>query len=255
MLATILTGNEEGWWFVISDQMLWLPKGQIPLGRAEQWRLKGSQAYQIGQWQEQPVWLVQQYKQSELVTFRSLLTCDQAVFHFASRALQLSAFCQNYRFCHHCGQPMQPSVDEWAFICLQCNNLYYPPISPAIIVAIRDNDKLLLARHRRHNGMMSTVLAGFVEVGETLEQTVHREVMEETGLTITNLRYFGSQSWPFPHALMVAFLADYQSGDLMLDPNELLSAQWYYHDALPHDLPPEGTIARQLIETSCSLCQ
>lgn len=115
-------------------------------------------------------------------------------------------------------------------------------------------DEILLAQHTRHRNGVFTVLAGFVEVGETLEQTVAREVMEESGITVKNLRYVSSQPWPFPQSLMMAFMADYAAGDINIDPKELLSAGWYRYDALPL-LPPPGTIARRLIEDTVALCR
>ena len=123
-----------------------------------------------------------------------------------------------------------------------------------IIVAIRRDDSILLAQHTRHRNGVHTVLAGFVEVGETLEQAVAREVMEESGIKVKNLRYVTSQPWPFPQSLMTAFMAEYDSGDIVIDPKELLEANWYRYDDLPL-LPPPGTVARRLIEDTVAMCR
>lgn len=110
-----------------------------------------------------------------------------------------------------------PAKSEWAMLCSHCRERYYPQIAPCIIVAIRRDDAILLAQHTRHRNGVHTVLAGFVEVGETLEQAVAREVMEESGIRVKNLRYVTSQPWPFPQSLMTAFMADYADGEIVVD--------------------------------------
>lgn len=149
---------------------------------------------------------------------------------------------------------MYSSRSEWASMCPNCRQRYYPQIAPCIIVAIRRGNEILLAQHKRHWNGIHTVLAGFVEVGETLEQAAAREIMEESHVQIKNLRYVASQPWPFPHSLMVAFMADYAGGELKHDPKELLNAGWYRYDNLPQ-LPPAGTVARRLIEDTVALCR
>ena len=139
-------------------------------------------------------------------------------------------------------------------LCSHCRERYYPQIAPCIIVAIRRDDSILLAQHVRHRNGVHTVLAGFVEVGETLEQAVAREVMEESGIKVKNLRYVTSQPWPFPQSLMPAFMAEYDSGEIVIDPKELLEANWYRYDDLPL-LPPPGTVARRLIEDTVAMCR
>ena len=129
-------------------------------------------------------------------------------------------------------------------------HVVYPRISPCIIVAVRKGPAILLAAHRRHyqaEDPMYTVLAGFVEAGENLEQCVAREVFEESGIRVRNVRYVASQPWPFPHSLMMGFTADYQSGEIKVQDDELVAADFFEADRLPR-LPPHGTIARRLIE-------
>lgn len=249
-----LTGNENGWWIVSHESKIWLPNGELPQGLASSFSLHGQLARQIGEWEAVPVWLICQAMPKEMGSVRQLLELERGLFQLAGRGVQLANFYRSHKFCGYCGHKMVLSRTENACLCSACHERYYPQIAPCVIVAIRRNDEILLAQHVRHRGGIHTVLAGFVEVGETLEQAVMREVMEESNITITNLRYVTSQPWPFPHSLMMAFMADYQRGELQHDPKELLNAAWYRYDQLPL-LPPPGTVARRLIEDIVALCR
>jgi NAD+ diphosphatase len=123
----------------------------------------------------------------------------------------------------------------------------YPRLSPAIIVAVLKNKQVLLARNKRFKLPFYSVLAGFVEPGETIEECVQREIREEVGITVKNIRYFGSQPWPFPNSLMIAFVADYADGEITIDGSEIIDAAWFSKDDLPQ-IPPTISIARQLID-------
>lgn len=249
-----LQGDESGWWLLSFAGKLWLPKGELPHGLAHEYGLSGENAHRIGEWQSEAVWLVCKEQTKEMASVRQLLDEDRGLFQLAGRAVQLEEFYRAHKFCGYCGHKMYISDREWACLCNNCRQRYYPQIAPCIIVAIRREDKILLAQHNRHRGGIYTALAGFVEVGETLEQAVAREVMEESNINVTNLRYISSQPWPFPHSLMVAYLADYDSGDLKIDTSELLDADWFHYSKLPQ-LPPPGTIARRLIEDTIALCR
>ncbi|PHI28717.1 NAD(+) diphosphatase [Budvicia aquatica] len=249
-----LQGDESGWWLLSYAGKLWLPKGEIPHGLASEFGLRNESAHRIGEWQSESVWLVCKEQAREMASVRQLLDEDRGLFQLAGRAVQLEEFYRAHKFCGYCGNKMHVSDREWACLCNHCRQRYYPQIAPCIIVAIRREDKILLAQHNRHRGGIYTALAGFVEVGETLEQAVAREVMEESNINVTNLRYISSQPWPFPHSLMVAYLADYAGGDLKIDKSELLDADWFHYDKLPQ-LPPPGTIARRLIEDTIALCR
>ncbi|WP_353613590.1 NAD(+) diphosphatase [Mangrovibacter phragmitis] len=250
----IVEKTDEGWWVVSHEQKLWLPQGELPCGRAEQYQLDGLPAMQIGLWDSLPVWLVQHNFPTGMASVRQLLDKESGLFQLAGRGVQLAEFYRSHKYCGYCGAEMYPSKTEWAMLCSHCHERYYPQIAPCIIVAIRRDDHILLARHNRHKNGVYTVLAGFVEVGETLEQAVAREVMEESSIRVKNLRYISSQPWPFPQSLMMAYMADYHSGDIKIDPSELLDANWYRYDQLPL-LPPPGTIARRLIEDTVALCR
>ncbi|AEX53994.1 NAD(+) diphosphatase [Rahnella aquatilis] len=249
-----ITEQHNGWWVISQEGKLWLPEGELPFGSAAQFSLTGKTARQIGEWQGEPVWLVRQAMPNHMFSARQLLDQDRGLFQLVGRGVQLSEFYRSHQFCGYCGHEMHVSKTEWAALCGHCHERYYPQIAPCIIVAIRKGDEILLAQHVRHRNGIHTVLAGFVEVGETLEETVAREVMEESNIRVKNVRYVSSQPWPFPNSLMMAFMADYDSGDIQHDPKELLNASWYRFDALPQ-LPPPGTIARRLIEDTVVLCR
>ena len=176
-------------------------------------------------------------------------------FALACRAMHLLDWQKNHRFCGRCGTPTERKPSEFAMVCPQCGLFAYPRMSPAVMVLIRRKTargwELLLARGPNFRPGMWSALAGFVEAGETLEQAAAREVQEEVGLNIQNLRYFQSQSWPFPDSYMLAFFADYAAGELVLDPKEIEAAQWFACDALP-PLPNPESIARRLIEAACA---
>jgi NTP pyrophosphohydrolases containing a Zn-finger, probably nucleic-acid-binding len=150
------------------------------------------------------------------------------------------------RFCPFCGHPLQLHASENALECPACGRLHYPRIEPCIISLITRGDELLLLRSVRDTAGIYACLAGFVEIGETLEQALRREVREETGLEIRNIRYAGSQGWPFPDQLMVGFYAEYESGEIRIQESEIADARWFRRDALP-PLPKPGSIAWRLI--------
>ncbi|OON35553.1 NADH pyrophosphatase [Izhakiella australiensis] len=249
-----ISSLDSGWWIVSHEHKLWLPKGDLPYGIAADFALAGSRGSPIGEWQGEPVWLIRENRSEHMGSVRQLIDLDPGLFQLAGRGVQLAEFYRSHRWCGYCGHEMHASKTEWASLCGHCRQRYYPQIAPCIIVAIRRGPEILLAQHTRHRNGIYTVLAGFVEVGETLEQTVAREVMEESNLRVKNLRYVTSQPWPFPQSLMTAFMAEYESGELRHDPKELLDAGWYRYDALPL-LPPPGTVARRLIEDTVALCR
>jgi NAD+ diphosphatase len=172
---------------------------------------------------------------------------DEEFLWLGGRAVQVVNWRREHRFCGRCGSHNRPHAHERAMVCDDCQTMVFPRLSPAIIVLVRRGPRLLLARsHRFPPGRYSTI-AGFVEPGETVEEAVVREVREEVGLTVGNLRYFGSQSWPFPHSLMLGFVADWVAGEITLHDHELEDAGWYERDRLP-DLPDGLSISRRLID-------
>ncbi|MDY7025781.1 MAG: NAD(+) diphosphatase [Pseudomonadota bacterium] len=167
-----------------------------------------------------------------------------------SRAKQLMRWHYDHRFCGRCGSAMQQSLRkcEPAKVCTQCGFSVYPRISPCIICLIRRGDDVLLAKPAGRARNFYSLIAGFIEAGESAEQGVHREVYEEVGLQVKNVRYLLSQSWPFSHSLMLGFVADYAGGEIQYIDGEIAEADWFALDDLPN-LPPKGTVAYQLIQT------
>ena len=133
--------------------------------------------------------------------------------------------------------------------CKGCNNLIYPRISPCIIVLVTDKERLLLAHNKNFPGKMYSTLAGFIEVGETVEEAIHREIFEEVSIKIKNCQYYGSQSWPFPSQLMLGFHAEYEEGDLKPDGDEIDIAKWFHYQSLPEVPPGRISISGRLIES------
>ena len=166
---------------------------------------------------------------------------------YAAYAVRVLDFNRSNAFCGRCGAPTRPSTTERARICTACGRTIYPRISPAIIVLVKKGEEVLLARSPRFTPGVYSVLAGFNEPGENLEQTVHREVFEEVGISVQNIRYFGSEPWPFPDSLMIGFVADYAGGEIRIDPREIEEAGWFSRDTLP-PYPSKESISRALIE-------
>jgi len=171
----------------------------------------------------------------------------ESAFLEAGAATQVLEWVATHRYCGRCATPTERLPDERCMRCPKCGLLAYPRIAPAVIVLVRRGAEALLARGARFPLPFFSTLAGFVEIGETLEQTVAREIREEVGIEVADIRYFGSQPWPFPHSLMVGFTARWAGGDIRCDEKEILEAQWLRADALP-PIPPRLSIARRLID-------
>ena len=179
---------------------------------------------------------------------------DDAHFALAGRALQLVSWDRTHQFCGRCGAKTEPKVDERARVCPQCKLTAYPRLAPAVMALVhrrnQGKNELLLARSPHFPAGMYSALAGFVEPGESLEQCLAREVHEEVGVRVANMRYFASQPWPFPHSLMIAFVCEWVSGELRPQAGEIEDAKWFDLLQLPK-LPSRISIARRLIDSVC----
>lgn len=176
---------------------------------------------------------------------------EEDFFALSGRAFQIMEWDRTHQYCGHCATGTTQLAGDRAKRCPNCGLVNYPRLCPAIIVLISRGDELLLARANRFPQALYSVLAGFVEPGESLEETVIREVKEEVGILVKNIRYFGSQSWPFPNSLMIGFTADYADGEIVIEEKEIADAAWFKKDNLPQ-IPPKLSIARKLIDAFVS---
>lgn len=252
----------EGWWFAFRGHELLLTEaGDIPAGRGTE--LPGTplgRVQRIGEHLGRPCFgaLLADDAQAPaghaFVHFkRQLEHLPESVWHLAGRALEIIEWDRSHRFCGACGSP---TVQPGRAIVRRCTNPdcrreHYPRVSPVVIVAVERGEEILLGRSPHFPPGMYSTLAGFVDAGESAEAAVHREIREETGLSVGPPRYFASQPWPFPHSLMLAFQADYAGGEMAIDPEEIEDAAFFHVDRLPATLPGPVAIAHWLIRDFC----
>ncbi len=251
--------SDAGYWLIRFDNQVLIqqpsdPVSVFPHGHPSEFG-HPQDAILVGQWLGKPCYAIDvtalpSHIRGELMPVRTVFSAvGEEAFTLAGRATQLMDWYKNHRFCGRCGTPTLMKSDEFGMACPACKLISYPRISPAVMVLVRDGEHFLLARSPHFKPGVFSALAGFVEPGETLEQCAMREVMEEVGVQITNLRYFQSQPWPFPNSLMLAFFADYAGGELRPDPSEIEAADWFHISELP-TLPDRVSIARRLIEAA-----
>ncbi|MEO1079178.1 MAG: NAD(+) diphosphatase [Pseudomonadota bacterium] len=213
----------------------------------------------VGVWSGEPVFAVEIEASGDIDELRFQVgslyqligRVDDALFTAAGRAAQLLDWQRDHSFCGRCGSPMAPTDNGRAMGCSRCETNLYPRIAPCVIVLVTRGRELLLARNARFPRPMYSTLAGFIEPGESAEATLRREVREEVGVEVGALRYFSSQPWPFPNQLMLGFFAEYVSGELTPDGEEISEAGFYLPEALP-PVPPPASIAGQLIRHHCA---
>jgi NAD+ diphosphatase len=258
------SAGSGGFWFLFQAGKLLVaaqPEGGATIPKAAnatELPLPITDAYCIGAWHGELCWaaladpVVEPLPNGFLLAgLRSLFgRLPDAWLAVAGRACQVVEFHRTHRFCGACASATLLHDESRARRCPGCGESAYPRISPAMMVLIKRDTaagrELLLARGARFPGAFYSALAGFVEPSESVEDCLHRETLEEVGIRVRNLRYYGSQGWPFPHSLMIAFVADYESGEIACQPSEIVDAQWFTLDRLPL-LPQPVSIARRLI--------
>ncbi len=210
---------------------------------------KGATAFDIGIHNEKRIVCMNLPNLEDGVPLRSFFAeAEPEIARIVAYASHLVWWRTLYKHCPSCGKLLKEHESERCLRCEECNENFYPVISPAVIVSVFKEGKILLAHNTNFPPGRCSLIAGFVEPGESLEEAVHREVMEEVGISIKNLRYLESNPWPFPNSLMAAFAAEWESGNLKPDGIEIERAAWYApNDELP-DLPPKGSVARKIIE-------
>lgn len=251
---TLKTTAETHWFVFYNDALLLTENGEIPVGEQSPVKLQlGSTVHHLVGPDGCDCRAVAVDTPPEVVGFRSMplrATFDvlpPAFYRVAGKARELLYWDARSRFCGVCGAPMVFHT-EISKRCSRCGVEVWPQLATAIIVAVtRGDDEILLVQSNKFKGDYLGLVAGFVETGETLEECVHREVMEETHLSIKNVTYFGSQPWPYPCGLMVGFTAEYAGGDLQLQRSELNKGGWYRRDSLP-PIPGKVSLARRLID-------
>jgi NAD+ diphosphatase len=251
--------NEPAYWFAFSDDKLFIENNgsscQIPFAQdLSVFNLEPVRRQYLGKIDGHPVYSAELASNSSApsgMAFEGLRQVyeriEEGLFWVACRAVQIVRWDRTHQFCGQCGTPTKTKAGEYAKVCTKCGFMSYPRLSPAIITAVTKGDKILLARGRRFAGVMYSVLAGFVEPGETAEECLKREVREEVGIEVKNISYFGSQPWPFPNSLMLAFTAEYESGQIIVNKSELVDAGWFTADNLP-PIPGKLSVARKLID-------
>ena len=253
--------NLPAWWFVFSRTKLLMTSldsaPSIPLFTdLKTWGISPLEEIYLGTWGGKHCYAAAVADLDQVVpppdtAFQDLRSLygriDQELLYLCFRAVHLLDWSQKTRFCKRCGMEMKIQDGEGAKKCPGCGHQSFPRISPAVIVLVERNDTCLLARSPRFQDGFYSVLAGFAEPGETLEETVGREVWEETGIEVQDIRYFGSQPWPFPDSLMIGFTARYAGGEIRVDGTEIMEANWFAYDQLPR-IPGRISIARSLID-------
>ena len=247
------------WCFAFVDGKLLLPEGDDPM--LQPLPLQGFEGlaqarHYLGMLDGQDCWALQLaeapagWRGSALRG--AMMQFPAPLMGLAGRAAQVLEWDRAHRFCGVCGTPTELQAHERARRCPACGHSAYPRLSPAMMVLVWRGRELLLARSPHYAPGMYSALAGFVEPGESLEECVHREVAEEVGVQVRGLRYYGSQSWPFPHSLMLAFSAEWTGGDIVRQEDEIEDAQWFDIDALPQ-VPPRFSISGHLIRDTVEM--
>lgn len=186
----------------------------------------------IGEYNDKKTFVANIKSDEEFFNLKEVYDLDHDLYLMATKAVLVNDWYISHRFCGRCGTPTRLDEKDMMLKCPNCGQNHYPRIAPAIIVAIRNGDELLMAKHSYHENIRYALIAGFVEPGESIEEAVHREVLEEVGIKIKNLKYQRSQSWPFPNSLMLGFTAEYDSGDIKVDGDEIVKAAWFKKDEI-----------------------
>jgi len=227
-----------------------LPCGELPVAL----QLSGEPLC-IGLWQGKPLRLAAVSRSAEIPALflaepfnAAGDRLDDATLTLGGIGMQVLHWQRKSRCCSSCGATLEPLAGSWGKLCRSCSYEHFPSIHPCAIVLVRRGAEFLLARKREWLPGRYGLVAGFLDMGESLEECAAREVLEETGIRVTNVRYVGSQCWPFPCQLMAGFVADYAGGEIKVAEDELEDARWFCRESLPAGLPPRRSIARWIID-------
>lgn len=251
--------TEEAICVIYSKKQVVIRKGKkaIELPTYEECKtlIKEEQAWYLGRWQETPCFAYEIDSSTELPNtlgwtdfLEDRWNQNQELYCIAIKAEHLLNWDRSSRYCGYCGDMNERKKNERAKICPGCGNILYPRISPAIIVGVKKDNKLLMAHNAGFKKELYSVIAGFVEQGESLETAVKREIYEEIGIKVKNIQYYRSKPWDSLDSLMFGFIAEYESGEIKVDGKEIVDAGWYDAENLPPELPKKITIARSIID-------
>ena len=257
--------SSPGFWAVLQGSSLVVPTGSqqilIPGGPLPIGIIPETEPLIIGLWQGKPLRAVRVGPGATLpIEFEALpfqgpdTRLDNTLATIAGRAAQIMHWERRSRFCSHCGSVLSRIEASWGKHCQSCGDDHFPHIHPCIIVLVRRGDELLLIRNAAWNVGRFSLVAGFLDFGESLEECVQREVREEAGIEVANIRYVGSQCWPFPSQEMIGFLADYAGGEVRPDGVEVVEADWFHEAALPLSPGGKRSISRWILDTYAQSC-
>ena len=223
--------NDDAYYFIFNNEReLYLtPDNELPLNINN---VNADFKLYIGRYKNRDVFVVNADESTDFLSLKEVYDIDKDIYLMATRAVLVRDWFVSHQYCGKCGVKTVMDEKDMMLKCPSCGQVHYPRIAPAIIVAIRKGDELLMAKHSYHDNIRYALIAGFVEAGESIEEAVHREVMEEVGIKIKNLKYQKSQSWPFPNSLMLAFTAEYDTGEIKVDGDEIVKAKWFKKDEI-----------------------
>ncbi len=250
----------SAWWLVIQGNALVVEEGgdgfSLPEGERPSWLVAGQEPLCVGLWHDRPLFAVGIDRKCVVPPpfvaepFNAAEErLDDRLLTLGGLALQILNWERHCAVCSRCGGGVESIPGTWGKRCTGCGHEHYPHIHPCVIVLIRRGSEFLLVRKSSWPKGRYSLVAGFLDFGESLEECVHREVAEETGVRVRNLRYVGSQNWPFPSQLMAAYVADYAGGAIRVDEAEIEDARWFCVEEMPESLPTKRSIARWIIDT------
>jgi len=249
--------TKEGLWFIFSNDKLLVSENNAALPCYQDFSLQ--RTLYLGTLRDSHVFAGEIAKENNISFgwqwkhLRSLYpVLNEETFAIAGKALQLIHWDRTNQFCGHCGNSTFHRQDERCRECNTCKQLFYPKLAPVIMILIKKEDKILLARSPNFPGQSYSVLAGYVDPGETLEQCIAREIYEEVRIKVKNIKYFHSQSWPFSHSLIIGFTCEWLEGEIQIDPQEIEAANWFDLSNIP-ELPPKFSLAYTLITSNMQL--
>jgi NAD+ diphosphatase len=248
----------KGYWLPLQGRSLIVQSAggrqRLLAGELPFWASGAGEPSFVGSWKGQPLWALEVAKGIEIPESCTVepfhgveATLDERLSTLAGLAHQMLHWERQSRFCSCCATALQPIAGTWGKRCPGCSSEHYPHIHPCIIVLVRRGDEFLLVRNALWPPERFSLVAGFLDLGESLEECVQREVREEAGIEVDNIRYVGSQNWPFPSQQMIGFLADYASGEVRPDGIEVVDARWFTNETLPHYPGSTRSISRWIL--------